>query len=284
MSDIESSLTENKLDDWWRNQTETEIARTVPKAIEYGSKDLVDLGRECAEILGREGVSEAEAIEIGVWFYARGKFARWTAAMRRGVLVSDDTIFDIGVYAKMIQRVREVGSWPGDPSVLADRPNDLLDKPHEQNPVIDVSSFEQEPGTETIPASPLSDPEPMASIMRSVGKAFAATPAGPAINIEVSGPPGEEEIAGAEARVQAMRAIHEFRSRLKRNGYREYNAAGELYHDKMDIKVSTQYESMGDWRVKIWHGRTLTVNQFIRRDRAEQALQDVEAREWRAST
>ena len=34
------------------------------------------------------------------------------AAIRRGEFVSDDTLFDIGVYVRMVQRMRETGNWP----------------------------------------------------------------------------------------------------------------------------------------------------------------------------
>jgi hypothetical protein len=246
--------TDSELARWWREQTEDDIAKTVPKAIEYGAQDLLDMGRDAAGILGREGVSDEEAMEIAIWFYLRGKLARWTAAIRRGDRVSDDTVFDVGIYARMVQRIREVGSWPGD----------FAEQIEGKVPLLDVSSFDQSPGTETIESM-----EPPA--------------VRPAINIEVTGPPDEIEIADATIRVEAMRAIHEFRNRLRKSGFREFNSVGELYHDELDLKVSTQYESMGDWRVKIWHGRTLTVNEFIPRDKARSTLQGLEAIEWRSA-
>ena len=42
-----------------------------------------------------------------------GKMARWTDAIRTGRRVSDDTLFDLGIYVRMVHRVRAVGGWPG---------------------------------------------------------------------------------------------------------------------------------------------------------------------------
>lgn len=100
------------LGSWWEGKARDEIERTVPKAVEYGSTDLVDIGRDLARCAGRE-VTDEEAAELGIYFYLRGKLARWTDAVIRGVRVSDDTLFDIGVYVRMAQRVRSHGGWPG---------------------------------------------------------------------------------------------------------------------------------------------------------------------------
>lgn len=103
---------EQQLTEWWMTQAEDEIARTVPKAIEYSAVDLQDIGNDLARTMGRE-VSDEEAAELGVFFYLRGKVARWVGAVMAGQRVSDDTLFDIGVYVRMVQRIRESGSWPG---------------------------------------------------------------------------------------------------------------------------------------------------------------------------
>lgn len=103
---------EAELSDWWLGLARDEIARTVPKAIEYGSTDLVDIGRDLADCLGRR-VTDEVAAELGIYFYLRGKLARWRDAIIRGERPSDDTLFDIGVYVRMAQRVRVAGGWPG---------------------------------------------------------------------------------------------------------------------------------------------------------------------------
>jgi hypothetical protein len=97
---------------WWREQAEYEIEQTVSKAVEYGSTDLIDIGRSLARICDRE-VDDEEAAEMGVFFYLEGKFARWRSALQRGQRPSDDTLLDIGVYVRMAQRIREAGGWPG---------------------------------------------------------------------------------------------------------------------------------------------------------------------------
>lgn len=100
------------LADWWRNKAETEIDMVVDKAIEYGATDLVDIGRNIARLSDRD-VTDQEAAMIGVFFYLEGKLARWRSAIHDGRPVSTDTILDIGVYARMAQRITEAGSWPG---------------------------------------------------------------------------------------------------------------------------------------------------------------------------
>lgn len=101
---------------WWLDKAHKEIQRTVPKALEYGGKgaalDLVDIGRELGRLLGRPNMAEGEAQELGIWFYLRGKISRWSAAIMEGRRVSEDTLFDIGVYVRMVQRIRDVGAWP----------------------------------------------------------------------------------------------------------------------------------------------------------------------------
>jgi hypothetical protein len=99
---------------WWLEMAENEIERTVPKAEEYGATDLVAIGRVLAACMGRRGVTDADATELAIFFYMVGKMARWEDAVRRGDKVSDDTLFDIGVYVRMAQRNRSHGGWPGE--------------------------------------------------------------------------------------------------------------------------------------------------------------------------
>jgi hypothetical protein len=103
---------EKALGDWWLDKAKDEVERVVPKAIEYGSTDLRDIGRDLAECMGRE-VTDEEATELGIFFYLRGKMSRWIDAVKRGDRPSDDTIYDVGVYCRMAQRNRDAGGWPG---------------------------------------------------------------------------------------------------------------------------------------------------------------------------
>lgn len=112
IDDLITASPERQLSEWWRQCADDEIARTVPKAVEYGATDLIDIGRNVARLAGRE-VDDRQAAELGIFFYLEGKFARWRSAIMEGRDVSDDTLFDIGVYVRMTQRIREFGSWPG---------------------------------------------------------------------------------------------------------------------------------------------------------------------------
>lgn len=100
------------LTDWWLDVARTEVEAVAPKAVEYGSTDLGEIGRTLAACMNRPGLDEAERAELGVYFYLVGKMARWTDAVVEGRRVSDDTLHDVGVYVRMAQRIRAVGGWP----------------------------------------------------------------------------------------------------------------------------------------------------------------------------
>lgn len=102
------------LETWWLGKAQDEIQGVVPKAVEYSSTDLVDLGRQIAGLAGwGDECTDAHHAELGIAFYVAGKVGRIMGAIKEGRLPSDDTWHDIAVYTKMAQRVREVGAWPG---------------------------------------------------------------------------------------------------------------------------------------------------------------------------
>ena len=102
----------NHLSAWWTDHARDEAACTIPKMVEYGSGDLTSIGYTVADIAGMAIDNDTHAMEIGVLFYALGKIQRAVAAAKRGVPASDDTWFDLAVYAKMVQAAR-AGVWPG---------------------------------------------------------------------------------------------------------------------------------------------------------------------------
>lgn len=95
---------------WWMQQAASEAVATVRKAREYGSTELKYAGHVLASLGGRE-VSDAEAIELQCLQYCLGKLGRWVAAARRHDRVSDDSLFDLGVYVRMVQYTRKHGTW-----------------------------------------------------------------------------------------------------------------------------------------------------------------------------
>jgi hypothetical protein len=99
------------LTDWWASVAAADVEPAAVKAKEYGSTDLVIIGRAMREMIGiPDGIVSDE--EIGVVFYTLGKVARAVSAIGSGQRPSDDTWHDITVYAMMVRRVREVGQWP----------------------------------------------------------------------------------------------------------------------------------------------------------------------------
>lgn len=109
--------------DWWEQTAHNEITQLTNKMAEYGglsrATDLTEIGRDLVAagiskgpLTGNGKVQDGWLQELGIYFYVRGKFARWQAAVIEGRPVSDDTLLDIGVYVRMAQRVRAVGGWP----------------------------------------------------------------------------------------------------------------------------------------------------------------------------
>lgn len=102
-----------ELSRWWKDRVLEEIEAVVPKAIEYGSNSMIEVGRSMARLAGRSDLTDGEAIELACLFYIKGKLGRWLDAAVAGRPVGEDTVYDIGIYIKMAQRSRDVGSWPG---------------------------------------------------------------------------------------------------------------------------------------------------------------------------
>lgn len=108
---------------WWVAMARDEISGMVSKMEEYGglnrATDLTELG-QALTMVGVPGgppteggaVQEGWLQELGIYFYLRGKFARWGAAIKEGRPVSEDTLTDIAIYTRMVQRVRSHGGWP----------------------------------------------------------------------------------------------------------------------------------------------------------------------------
>lgn len=140
------------LQDWWADTAAGDGRKVIPKAAEYASGDLTEVGRTLARIAGIEVEDEAHATELGIYFYALGKMARWTAAVEGGRRVSDDTLLDLTTYMMMARRVRDVGGWPwaaGEPPEpapsLAEAMADLYP---EETPLPDDGPAGEHPGTD----------------------------------------------------------------------------------------------------------------------------------------
>lgn len=100
------------LQDWWRKTTEEELESLMPKVVAYGSRDLEVMGDVMLmSYPNLRGVVAPEELAIG--FYSLGKMARIMGAYADGHAPSFDSWHDLAIYARMAQRVRDVGQWPG---------------------------------------------------------------------------------------------------------------------------------------------------------------------------
>jgi hypothetical protein len=107
------------LSEWWVNHAHQEADRTISKMEEYGAGDLAMIGYSISRIANRKVRDEKQAAELGIVFYAIGKIARVITAVEEGRTPSDDTWFDLAVYAKMVLAIRgdawTIGSRPDTP-------------------------------------------------------------------------------------------------------------------------------------------------------------------------
>lgn len=106
------NLDEQALKNWWADTAAGDAEKVIPKAIEYGARDLADIGYAMAQIAKMDDIDEAQATELGIYYYVVGKLARWASAVERGDQVSDDTLLDLTTYLMMARRTRDVGGWP----------------------------------------------------------------------------------------------------------------------------------------------------------------------------
>lgn len=114
-TDMQSQLAEIRA--WWVSRAEADANVTLPKALEYGAADFDVMGPALLALGGAtwEGADPGEkrqaAQEMAIMFYLLGKVGRAISAYQQGNLPSDDTLFDLRVYAMMACRVRETGRW-----------------------------------------------------------------------------------------------------------------------------------------------------------------------------
>jgi len=94
---------------WWADNATATATATAAKCAEYGSQDLYGIGANVGRLAGRE-LDRAAQFEIGCLFYVLGKIERAMSAVQRGETASDDTWFDLHVYANMVLAHR-AGVW-----------------------------------------------------------------------------------------------------------------------------------------------------------------------------
>ena len=115
-SGLKTESPADMLEQWWTSTAISEVKGITDKMREYGghgrAMDLIEIGRALRAAGMPVQDDDASLAEAGCYFYLVGKFARWTAAISEGRRVSDDTLYDIGIYIRMVQRIRQSGGWP----------------------------------------------------------------------------------------------------------------------------------------------------------------------------
>lgn len=104
------------IEEWMRKTFEDDLRRCRAKALEYGSADLVIMGK-AMEALLPQGDSldhdsrERAGLEMAIGFYLMGKTARLFGAWNKAREPAEDTWHDGTIYSLMARYVRENGSW-----------------------------------------------------------------------------------------------------------------------------------------------------------------------------
>lgn len=96
---------------YFHNLVDEILDPLVSKAREYGTLELEQLGGVFRTTQGFSSAGAKENLQVATWFYAQGKAARWTAAVRRGEAPSTDTVLDLMVYCMMYLKITETGEW-----------------------------------------------------------------------------------------------------------------------------------------------------------------------------
>jgi hypothetical protein len=116
---VDPETAKQDLAEWWEKLAHAEVSPLLAKMTEYGGTgaaiDLIAIGNVLSQLgprLADLTKDDASKAELGCFFYIVGKMARWHAALMDGRPVSDDTLHDIGVYTRMVQRIRDAGGWP----------------------------------------------------------------------------------------------------------------------------------------------------------------------------
>ncbi len=91
--------------DWWERTSEKDLRVMLPKRVAYGAADLRIIGRGMAELVGKPEMSDEEAVELGVAFYALGKVARIVSGFTTGG-DRTDSWHDLTVYSMMARACR----------------------------------------------------------------------------------------------------------------------------------------------------------------------------------
>lgn len=108
MTELYDNESANGLADWWQATVDNDVHKTVPKIQEYGTQDLAAIGQMITALEGRR-LTDTRAAMLGCLFYATGKTTRAMSALIRNVDPSEDTLFDLAVYAMMARSYAERG-------------------------------------------------------------------------------------------------------------------------------------------------------------------------------
>lgn len=110
----------------------------MSKAREYGTTELEQLGGVFRATQGFEPSTSQANLQVATWFYAQGKAARWTAAVRRGETPSTDTVLDLMIYCMMYLKITETGEWwpdiPEDDEKVSPSASDDISAPKYREP------------------------------------------------------------------------------------------------------------------------------------------------------
>ena len=100
-----------QIETWLRAQFEQDLADLLAKAKEYGSSDLVVMGKAMGALVPSAAGNQAREIELAIGHYALGKVSRLFGAWEKGQNPTIDSWKDLTAYSMMARYVRANGEW-----------------------------------------------------------------------------------------------------------------------------------------------------------------------------
>jgi len=101
----------SQIETWLRAQFEQDLADLLVKAKEYGSSDLVVMGKAMGALVPSTAGNQAREIELAIGHYALGKVSRLFGAWEKGQNPTIDRWKDLTAYSMMARYVRANGEW-----------------------------------------------------------------------------------------------------------------------------------------------------------------------------
>lgn len=105
---IECDPKVEELDAWMVAFFEEMKEGCLKKASKRGAIDFEEMGRDMKKMFPN---SPVDGVELAIFFYIRGKIARYLSSLLSGEVPDFDDLLDTHVYSMIALKYRETGKW-----------------------------------------------------------------------------------------------------------------------------------------------------------------------------